>query len=136
MSKQNYQRVGRVISLILDHTSYVVNMQTKDTSYAMGLQGVQKDLKLYNEDIILQQSLKGKEILDNCQTLISHMPGKIVDVLVKSKDKVTAHQPLLIMEAMKMENEIRAQSDTTIQSIKVKKGENVEAGAVLIVFKD
>ncbi len=62
------------------------------------------------------------------------MPGKIVDVLVKVGDAVKAGQTILIMEAMKMENEMRASVDTKIKEIKVKKGQSVETGQPLIIY--
>jgi biotin carboxyl carrier protein len=63
------------------------------------------------------------------------MPGKIVKVFVKRGDEVRANQPLLIMEAMKMENEMRASHDTRIKDIHYKQGDSVESGATLITFE-
>ena len=62
------------------------------------------------------------------------MPGKIVKVAVKKGDVVKEGEPLLVMEAMKMENEIRASHDVKIKEILVKEGANVESGVVLITF--
>ncbi len=63
------------------------------------------------------------------------MPGKIIEIFVKDGDEVKAGKPLLIMEAMKMENEMRAAGDVKIKKIKVKQGDSVETGAVLIEFE-
>ena len=60
------------------------------------------------------------------------MPGKIVRVLVGAGDAVHARQPLIVVEAMKMENELRAVRDGTVAEIHVKEGASVEAGAPLI----
>ena len=49
---------------------------------------------------------------------------------------VKANKPLLIMEAMKMENEMRASRDVKIKEIKVKQGDSVESGTVLIKFEE
>ena len=64
------------------------------------------------------------------------MPGKIIEIFVKEGDIVKANKPLLIMEAMKMENEMRATRDVKIKEIKVKQGDSVESGAVLIKFEE
>lgn len=64
----------------------------------------------------------------------AQMPGKIVRVLVKAGDEVVKDQPLLVMEAMKMENEIRAAGAGKIESVKVAEGQAVESGADLIVI--
>ncbi|HAQ40256.1 MAG TPA: acetyl-CoA carboxylase biotin carboxyl carrier protein subunit [Clostridiales bacterium] len=63
------------------------------------------------------------------------MPGSILKVLVKPGDKVKKGDVLIILEAMKMENEIFASSDEIIASIDVKEGTTVNTGDVLITFK-
>lgn len=64
----------------------------------------------------------------------SQMPGKIVRVLVKVGDSVKKGQSLLVMEAMKMENEIKAVQDATVKEIKVIEGQAIETGAELLVL--
>jgi 3-methylcrotonyl-CoA carboxylase alpha subunit len=60
------------------------------------------------------------------------MPGKIIKVLVKSGDKITADQPLLIMEAMKMEHTIRASKDGSVLEVSCEKDDFVTDGQVLV----
>lgn len=62
------------------------------------------------------------------------MPGNILRIDVKEGDKVKAGQTLLILEAMKMENEIAAPKDGTIVQIATSKGAVVETGTPLIVL--
>jgi biotin carboxyl carrier protein len=64
----------------------------------------------------------------------AQMPGKIVRVLVRVGDEVAKDQPLLVMEAMKMENEIRAIAAGKIETVKVAEGQAVESGADLILI--
>ncbi len=64
-------------------------------------------------------------------TVTAPMPGKILGVKGSIGQAVTKGQVLLILEAMKMENEIVAPSDGTVASINVAVGDSVEAGAVL-----
>ena len=59
------------------------------------------------------------------------MPGNILDVRVKPGDSVKAGDTLLILEAMKMENEISAPQDGTIASVNVSKGDTVNSGDLL-----
>jgi biotin carboxyl carrier protein len=63
------------------------------------------------------------------------MPGKIVKVLVKPGDQVTARQGLIVIEAMKMENELRASRDGQVKDIHVAEGDLVEAGRLLTVIE-
>jgi pyruvate carboxylase subunit B len=64
--------------------------------------------------------------------LVAPMPGLIVRISVQAGDRVEAGQSLVVMEAMKMENELRATSGGTVVSIRVQSGAAVEKGAVLI----
>jgi biotin carboxyl carrier protein len=66
--------------------------------------------------------------------LSSGMPGKIAKIFVKAGDVLKEGDPILIMEAMKMENEMRATADVKIKEVLVKEGENVESGATLVTF--
>jgi biotin carboxyl carrier protein len=68
---------------------------------------------------------------DGPQRIAAPMPGKVVRVLVATGDLVRARQPLVVVEAMKMENELRAGHDGTIAAVHVKEGASVEAGAPL-----
>ena len=63
--------------------------------------------------------------------IVSPMPGKILGIKAKAGDAVKKGQAIIILEAMKMENEIVAPQDGTVASINVNEGASVEAGAVL-----
>jgi biotin carboxyl carrier protein len=65
----------------------------------------------------------------------AQMPDKIVKILVKVGQVVKKDSPLMIMEAMKMENEIRAPSDGVVLKLDVTSGQNVETGALLVVIE-
>jgi biotin carboxyl carrier protein len=62
------------------------------------------------------------------------IPGKVVAVSVKVGDAVTAGQQLLVVEAMKMQNELRAPRDGTIERVGVAVGVNIEIGDLLVVI--
>ncbi len=62
----------------------------------------------------------------------SPLPGTILQILVKPGDAVKRGDKLLLMEAMKMENNIQAEQDGVVKSIKVSAGDNVLQGAVLL----
>jgi len=63
------------------------------------------------------------------------MPGKVVRVLVRAGDTVHARQPVVVVEAMKMENELRAGRDGTVAEVRAREGASVEAGALLMVIR-
>jgi len=66
--------------------------------------------------------------------VMAQMPGTIVDIDVNVGDKVTTGQKLLVLEAMKMENEIVAPHDGTVSEVSVAAGALVNAGDVLVVL--
>lgn len=66
------------------------------------------------------------------QSVKAPLPGLIVDIMVNENDSVKAGQNLLLMEAMKMENQIPAPYDGTVKRIHVKKGDSVSEGDVLV----
>ena len=78
---------------------------------------------------------KGAAAAEGPQRVTSPMPGKIVKVLVKPGDKVDARQGLVVVEAMKMENELRARAAGTVTEVRVTEGSSVEAGAILVVLE-
>ncbi len=68
-------------------------------------------------------------------TVVAPMPGRVVKVLVKAGDAVAARQGLVVVEAMKMENELRAARAGTVRAVRVAEGSLVEAHTVLVVIE-
>lgn len=64
--------------------------------------------------------------------ITSPLAGTIKSILVKVGDRVTASQPVVILEAMKMENQISSPVPGTVKSVEVKTGDNVREGQVLV----
>ncbi len=65
-------------------------------------------------------------------TVLSPMPGKVVKVLVKEGDQVEPGTPVVVVEAMKMENELAAETPGVVEKIHVSPGDAVEGGAKLV----
>lgn len=70
----------------------------------------------------------------SADAMASPMPGTILKLLVNVGDSVTENQPLMILEAMKMENEIVASQAGTVSAIHVSQGQTVNAGDGLITI--
>jgi biotin carboxyl carrier protein len=68
------------------------------------------------------------------QRLLAPMPGKIVRILVATGQAVKQRQPLVVVEAMKMENELRAAADGIVTELHVQEGQSVDAGTLLAVL--
>jgi biotin carboxyl carrier protein len=67
------------------------------------------------------------------QQAIAPMPGKIIRVLVKAGDAVEAGQGLVVIEAMKMQNEVRSPKRGTVERLLVTEGQTINAGEVLAI---
>jgi biotin carboxyl carrier protein len=65
------------------------------------------------------------------QQIVAPMPGKVIRLLVSAGDEVEAGQGLLVVEAMKMQNEIRSPKKGKVDRVLAKEGQNVNAGEVL-----
>ena len=81
------------------------------------------------------ESRAGTGDIDGEQTIIAPMPGKVVRVLAQPGAEVAAHQALVVVEAMKMENELRSPRAGHVKEIPVREGMVVEAGRVLAVIE-
>jgi biotin carboxyl carrier protein len=67
--------------------------------------------------------------------VLAPMPGRVVKVLVAAGDQVEARQGVVVVEAMKMENELRASRAGTVREVRVSEGASVEAQTVLVVIE-
>jgi biotin carboxyl carrier protein len=69
------------------------------------------------------------------QAVVAPMPGRVVRVLVSPGDTVAARQPVVVVEAMKMENELRSPKAGRVKDVAVAPGTSVDAGRVLVVIE-
>jgi biotin carboxyl carrier protein len=68
------------------------------------------------------------------QKIVAPMPGRVVRVLVAAGDVVEPRQPVVVVEAMKMENELRSPKAGRVKDVPVAAGTSVEAGRVLVII--
>ncbi|MGZ3769700.1 MAG: acetyl-CoA carboxylase biotin carboxyl carrier protein subunit [Bdellovibrio sp.] len=136
ISKNDFKKAEQYISFLFEGKSYLVDVIGKDTEYTVFTRNSFRTIKVFNDEMLLHESLKKGGGFGGDQELKAGMPGKIIEIFAKEGEVVKANKPLLIMEAMKMENEMRASRDVKIKEIKVKQGDSVESGAVLISFDE
>ena len=135
ISKEDYRLVENVISLIFDGASYALDVIGADTEYNVYTRAAYRKVTIYNDEAILHESLKKGGALGGGSDMSAGMPGKIVKVLVQAGDILKPNSPVLIMEAMKMENEMRASHDVKVKEVLVKPGDSVESGQKLVTFE-
>jgi biotin carboxyl carrier protein len=129
------KKTGRTsYSLILNSRSFEVEVDHSADEYRVLVDGRNYRVHLVDERRVRVGGQSGGE-LQGRQKISVPMPGKVIAVLVAEGDAVEKGQGLVIVEAMKMENEVRSPITGTVSEIKVKAGETVEAGAVLAVVE-
>ena len=69
------------------------------------------------------------------QSIVAPMPGRVVRVLVAPGDQVAARQGVVVVEAMKMENELRSPKAGRVKDVSVSAGTSVDAGRVLVIIE-
>jgi 3-methylcrotonyl-CoA carboxylase alpha subunit len=113
-------------------TATVVRRQTADgVDYAVFDGGVSRRLRLIDPLDVTQYEAAGAPEA----AVRAPLPGKIIDLRVKAGDKVSKGQPLLVLEAMKMEHTLAAPADGTVKSVRYAVGEQVAEGAELVEFE-
>lgn len=135
IDQKDFEEADGVVSFLFDNNSYLVDAVPDGTNYDVYTRGSFRRVKIFNDEMLLHESLKSGKGLGGDSGLNSGMPGKITKIMVKEGDEVKEGTPLLIMEAMKMENEMRATGDAKIKKINVQPGDNVETGASLIIYE-
>jgi acetyl/propionyl-CoA carboxylase alpha subunit len=135
ISKSDFKKAESYISFLFQGSSYLIDVVGADTDYTVYTRGSHRVIKIHNDEMLLHKSLKDGSNLGLDKELKSGMPGKVIEIYVKAGDFVKADKPLLIMEAMKMENEMRAAADVVVKEVCVKQGDSVESGVTLIKFE-
>ncbi|MGB8474653.1 MAG: biotin/lipoyl-containing protein [Candidatus Acidiferrum sp.] len=119
------------LSLLLEGQSYEVRI----TQSPDGLLTLQTGLQEFTAEVADPRAWRGRRHgaveAEGRQQIVAPMPGKVVRLLVKAGDKVEAGQGLLVVEAMKMQNEIRSPKTGTVERLLVKEGQPVNAGEAL-----
>ena len=122
--------------MLIDSMSYDVEVNRKDGKFSVFIYGREFEVQAEDERLAKLREVAGLEMSgDSRKEIISPMPGLIVQVLKQEGDRVAKGEGIVIMEAMKMENELKAESDGVIGEIFVKPGQSVEKGVCLIRFK-
>jgi len=127
---------GFLYSLLIDNNSYEVLIENQTGEYRVLLLG-----ELYTvhvEDDFRRQMTRRRRVRAKPLGRIAvkaPMPGLVVAVRVADDQQVSAGDVLVILESMKMENEVRAPSDGRVSRVHVRPSETVEKGQTLVVLK-
>lgn len=121
-----------VLSVLIEGKAYEIKRERTATDLHLWVGGVR-----YATELRDPRSLRSRKGGAGDETgprkLIAPMPGKVIRVLLPEQCQVEAGQSIMVMEAMKMQNEIKSPRKGTIQKILATEGANVNAGEVLAI---
>ncbi len=123
-----------LISLIIDGRSFQVDIHSAKDNFGVLLEGEHFEFELFDERKALLKSSAGLGT-EGAQEITTAMPGKIVKVLVSEGDEVSEGDGLIIVEAMKMENEMKSPKAGVVRKVGVGEGDAVEAGSLLVIVE-
>lgn len=121
------------LSVLLDGQSFEINVTPSPDGKLKLHAGTQE----FTAEVIDPRAWSGRRHssveAEGRQQIVAPMPGKVVRLLVKAGEHVEAGQGLLVVEAMKMQNEIRSPKSGTVERILAQEGQPVNAGEILCI---
>jgi biotin carboxyl carrier protein len=127
---------GGYWSLLVGPRSYEVGIDASGAGdYLVRIDGVSVPLAVTSTGASSRRAADRASDPGGAATVTAPMPGRVVRVLVAPGDAVAARQGVVVIEAMKMENELRAPRGGTVRDVLVAEGALVEANAVLVVLE-
>jgi biotin carboxyl carrier protein len=128
------QETGRdFVSLLIEGRSYELGMEKRDGGYLVLFPDDALHVEL--QDAARSAGVAARRGATGPARVIAPMPGKIVRILAEPGQAVETGQGLVVMEAMKMENEIRSPRAGRVREASVREGQAVETGALLVVLE-
>ena len=125
---------GDVLSVLIDGKAYEIKRERTPTETHLWV-GSARYAAEVRDPRSLHSRKAGAGDDKSPKKLLAPMPGKVVRVLVAEKSEVQAGQGILVMEAMKMQNEIKSPKKGSVQKIVAVEGASVNAGDVLAIVK-
>lgn len=119
-------------SFIVEHRSYEVSIERDGDRYKVRRGAAQLDVEISDPS---RQARDTRAVAAGPERVASQMPGKVVRVLVVEGDRIDPGAGLVVVEAMKMENEITTEKGGRVTRIAVSPGETVERGTLLVIVE-
>lgn len=129
------------ISDAVTESAFILNLNGKKVKAYGVRDGDKTFLNIFGRHIIIDDVSRedGQDFSgdrgDSASSAVAPMPGSVLKVLVNVGDEVKFDQPLVIIEAMKMENQVRAPRDAIVKKVAVEEGMQVGSGDDLILFE-
>ena len=138
VTRADLVRVGAspVYSLILGGRSYEISVHSRNGAYEVVLGGETYVARVLDERAVLLASVsEGGDDGQTGEAITAPMPGIVVGVAVSVGDEVAPGQGVVTLEAMKMENELKAAAGGVVTEVRVQPGQGVAQGEALIIIE-
>ncbi len=120
----------------IDGRSVCLQVERQGIAYRLSYRGAEADILVLSESTAkLNELMPFKEPPDTSKWLLSPMPGLLVSVSVEAGQEVKAGDELAVVEAMKMENVLRAEKDQTIKAVSAAAGDSLMVDQVIVEFE-
>ena len=125
-----------VLNATIDGNDIAIEVDRNSLGWTLTTDGVAKHVRVMSRRAAeLLAKMPEKEAPDTSQFLLCPMPGLVVSVAVEAGDEIKAGQALAVVEAMKMENILRAEKDATVKSVSAAAGDSLAVDAVMMEFE-
>ena len=121
--------------VIIDGTEFEVQIEGEGTTFSATVEGRTFEIQIPDAAPVIKKKRSAGGKKKKSGTVTSSIPGKIVTVEVKKGDEVTEGQVVLILVAMKMQNEVQAPVTGTVISVNISEGDAIEANIPLLVIE-
>ncbi len=112
-----------------------VQVRAIANGFALAFRGVEAKAYVYTEsEAGYARLMPAKKVADTGKQVLCPMPGLVVSIAVKEGQEVKAGETVAVVEAMKMENVLRAEIDGTVKKINAKQGDSLAVDAVILEF--
>lgn len=122
-----------VLSVLIAGQSYRIVLEADPSDPALHVGAERIPYRI--DDPRSLRSRRRQATAEGPATLKASMPGRVVRVMVEKGDAVTAHQGVLVLEAMKMQNEVKSPKEGRVRELRVSPGDTVSAGDVLAIIE-
>jgi biotin carboxyl carrier protein len=120
------------LSILVDDSSYDISFSSDNSHVLLNLRNRYFNIQLLDERRMRMRRVRSDLELSGPEIIKTSMPGKVVKILVETGQKVEPGAGVIIIEAMKMENELRCRNGGIVKAVNVSAGQAVEGDVALV----
>ncbi len=120
------------LSILMDNSSYDISFTLDKDEVELNFRNRNFNIQVLDERKMRMRRVRSDLDMSGPEIIRTSMPGKVVKVSVKEGEQVESGTGVIIIEAMKMENEIQCRNSGVVKTVHVEAGQTVESGAALL----